>query len=84
MFGHKFHSLVFVGAHSDTLPIRKHEPLMAANFLDHIFCHLGAQPWVKSYYTAAVTSLLTTNGLRRADWTAALSQIVHLHAPFRE
>jgi hypothetical protein len=43
MFGNKFHSLVFVGAHSDTLPIRKHEPLMAANFLDHIFCHLGAQ-----------------------------------------
>jgi hypothetical protein len=32
------------------LPIRKHEPLMAANFLDHIFCHLGAQHWV-SYIT---------------------------------
>jgi len=46
MFGNKFQSLVFVGAHSDALPIRKHEPLMAANFLDHIFCHLGAQHWV--------------------------------------
>jgi len=42
MFGNQFQSLVFVGAHSDALPIRKHEPLMEANFLDHIFCHLGA------------------------------------------
>ena len=48
MFGNKFQSLVFVGAHSDALPIRKHEPLMAPNFLDHIFCHLGAQ--VESRY----------------------------------
>ena len=46
MFGNKLQSLVFVGAHSDALPIRKHEPLMAPNFLDHIFGHLGAQPWV--------------------------------------
>jgi hypothetical protein len=42
MFGNQFQSLVFVGAHSDALPICKHEPLMAANFLDHIFCYLGA------------------------------------------
>ena len=73
MFGHKFHRLVFVGTHSDTLPIRKHQPLMAANFLDHIFCHLGAQPWVKSYYTAAVTSLLTTNGRDPSDVLVVIS-----------
>ena len=73
MFGNKFQSLVFVGAHSDALPIRKHEPLMAANFLDHIFCHLGAQPWVKSSYTAAVTSLLTTNGRGPSDVLVVIS-----------
>jgi hypothetical protein len=32
MFGHRFHSLNFVGAYSDAFPIRKHEPLMGANF----------------------------------------------------
>jgi hypothetical protein len=35
MFVHRFHSLVFVGAQSDALPIRKHEPLMGPNFLDY-------------------------------------------------
>jgi hypothetical protein len=44
MFGHHFHSLVFVGAQSDALPIRKHEPLMGANFLDYVLSHFGAQP----------------------------------------
>jgi hypothetical protein len=44
MFGHHFHSLVFVGTQSDALPIRKHEPLMGANFLDYVLSHFGAQP----------------------------------------
>jgi hypothetical protein len=44
MFSHHFHSLVFVGAQSDALPIRKHEPLMGANFLDYVLSHFGAQP----------------------------------------
>ena len=38
---HQFQSRVFISAQSDAFPIRKHEPLMAADFLDHIFCHLG-------------------------------------------
>jgi hypothetical protein len=43
MFGHHFHSLVFVGAQSDALPIRKHEPLMGANFLDYVLSHFDAR-----------------------------------------
>jgi hypothetical protein len=43
MFGHRFHGLVFVGAQSDALPIRKHEPLMGANFLDCVLSHFDAQ-----------------------------------------
>jgi hypothetical protein len=42
MFGHRFHSLVFVGAQSNALPIRKHEPLMGANFLDYVLGHFDA------------------------------------------
>jgi hypothetical protein len=42
MFGHRFHSLVFGGAQSDALPIRKHEPLMGANFLDYVLSHFDA------------------------------------------
>jgi hypothetical protein len=40
MVGHRFHGLVFVGAQSDALPIRKHEPLMTANFPDFVLSHL--------------------------------------------
>ena len=43
MFGDHFHCLVFVGAQSDALPIRKHEPLMTANFPDYVLCHFGTQ-----------------------------------------
>jgi len=43
MFCHQFYSLILVDAQSDAFPIGKHEPLMAANFLDHIFCHLGTR-----------------------------------------
>jgi hypothetical protein len=43
MFGNKFQSLGFIGAHSDASPIRKHEPLMAANFLDYVLSHFGAR-----------------------------------------
>jgi hypothetical protein len=42
MFGHRFHSLVFVGARSDALPIRKDEPLMGPNFLDQVLGHFDA------------------------------------------
>jgi hypothetical protein len=42
MFGHRFHSLNFVGAYSDAFPIRKHEPLMGANFLDYVLGHFDA------------------------------------------
>jgi hypothetical protein len=41
MVCHQSQSRVFIGAQSDAFPIRKHEPLMAADFLDYIFCHLG-------------------------------------------
>jgi hypothetical protein len=41
MFGHHFDCLV--GAQSDALPIRKHEPLMTANFPDYVLSHFGAQ-----------------------------------------
>ena len=44
MFVHRFDSFVFVGAQSDALPIRKHEPLMGPNFLDYVLSHFGAQP----------------------------------------
>ena len=44
MFGHHFHSLVSVGAQTDALPIRKHEPLMETNFLDYVLSHFGARP----------------------------------------
>ena len=43
MFGNRFHSLVFVSAQSDALPIRKHEPLMRANFLYYVLGHFDAQ-----------------------------------------
>jgi hypothetical protein len=43
MFGHRFLRLVFAGAQSDTLPIRKYEPLMTANFPDYVLSHFGAQ-----------------------------------------
>jgi hypothetical protein len=39
MLGHCFHRLVLVGAKSNALPIRKHEPLMLANFRDDVFGH---------------------------------------------
>jgi len=42
MFCHRFHSLVFVGARSDALPIRKDEPLMGPNFLDYVLGHFDA------------------------------------------
>jgi hypothetical protein len=42
MFGHRFHSLNFIGAYSDAFPIRKHEPLMGANFLDYVLGHFDA------------------------------------------
>jgi len=42
MFGHRFHSLVFVGAQSDAFPIRKHEPLMGRDFLDYVLGHFDA------------------------------------------
>jgi hypothetical protein len=41
MLGHRFHCLVLVGAKSNALPIRKHEPLMMANFRDDVFGHSG-------------------------------------------
>jgi hypothetical protein len=44
MFGHQFHSFVFIGAQSDTSPIRKHEPLIGTNLLDCVFSHFSAQP----------------------------------------
>jgi hypothetical protein len=44
MFGHHFHSFVFIGAQSDTSPIRKHEPLIGTNLLDCVFSHFSAQP----------------------------------------
>jgi hypothetical protein len=31
-----FHCLVLVGAKNNALPIRKHEPLMTANFRDDV------------------------------------------------
>jgi hypothetical protein len=43
MISHHFHSLVFVGAQSDALPIGKYEPLMTANFPDDVLGHFGAQ-----------------------------------------
>ena len=63
MFGNKFQSLVFVGAQRDAVPIRKHEPLMAANFLDHIFCHPGALRWLGQYYAGYLACLLTNSGI---------------------
>ena len=54
MFGNKFQSLVFVGAHSDALPIRKHEPLMRANFLDYVLGHFDAQQSVDHITTPAL------------------------------
>jgi hypothetical protein len=39
MFGHHLHSFVFIGAQTDTLPIRKHEPLIRTNLLDYVFSH---------------------------------------------
>jgi hypothetical protein len=36
MLGHRFHGLVLVGAKSNALPIRKHEPLMMTNFRDDV------------------------------------------------
>jgi hypothetical protein len=36
MFGHRFHRFVFVGATSNALLIRKHEPLMMDNFRDDV------------------------------------------------
>jgi hypothetical protein len=44
MFGHHFHSFVFIGAQTDTLPIRKHEPLIRTNLLDYVFSHCSAEP----------------------------------------
>ena len=44
MFGHHFHGFVFIGADSDTSPIRKHEPMIGTNFLDCVFSHFSAQP----------------------------------------
>jgi hypothetical protein len=37
MLGHRFHCLVLVGAKAMLLPIRKHEPLMMANFREDVF-----------------------------------------------
>jgi hypothetical protein len=44
MFGHHFQGLVFVGAQSNALAIRKQEPLAGANFLDCVLSHFAAQP----------------------------------------
>ena len=44
MFGHHSHSFVFIGAQTDTLPIRKHEPMIRTNLLDYVFSHFSAQP----------------------------------------
>jgi hypothetical protein len=54
VFGHHFHSLVFVGAQSDALPIRKHEPLMGPNFLDYVLSHSVAQQSVDHITTPAL------------------------------
>ena len=59
MFGHHFHSLDFVGAQSDALPIRKHEPLMTANFPDYVLSHFGARQLVNIHYASSLACLLT-------------------------
>ena len=38
MFRNQFQNLVFVGAHSDALPIGENEPLMAAHFQKQSSC----------------------------------------------
>jgi hypothetical protein len=54
MFGHHFHSHVFVGAQSDAFPIRKHEPLMGPNFLDDVLSHFVARQSVDHITTPAL------------------------------
>jgi hypothetical protein len=43
MLGHRLHRLVFAGAKGNALPIRKHEPLMTANFPDDVLSHFGVR-----------------------------------------
>ena len=59
MLGHRFHCLVLVGAKSNALPIRKHEPLMMANFRDDVFGHSGLRR-VNTPYDGGLAVLLTT------------------------
>jgi hypothetical protein len=59
MLGHRFHCLVLVGAKSNALPIRKHEPLMMTNFRDDVFGHSGLRR-VNTPYDGGLAVLLTT------------------------
>jgi hypothetical protein len=59
MFGHRFHCLVLVGAKSNALPIRKHEPLMPANFRDDVFGHSGLRR-VNTSLDSSLAAMLTT------------------------
>ena len=59
MLGHCFHCLVLVGAKSNALPIRKHEPLMMANFRDDVFGHSGLRR-VDLFWDSSFAALLTT------------------------
>ncbi len=54
MFGNKFQSLGFIGAHSDASPI-----LMAANFLDYVLSHFGARRLEGPHYAGYLACLLT-------------------------
>jgi hypothetical protein len=59
MLGHRFHCLVLVGAKNNALPIRKHEPLMTANFRDDVFGHSGLRR-VNTSLDSSLAALLTT------------------------
>jgi hypothetical protein len=59
MLGHRFHCLVLVGAKSNALPIRKHEPLMTANFRDDVFGHSGLRR-INTSLDSSLAALLTT------------------------
>jgi hypothetical protein len=52
MFGHHSHSFVFIGAQTDTLPIRKHEPLIRTNLLDYVFSHCSVSLLKTCAFTA--------------------------------
>jgi hypothetical protein len=59
VLGHRFHGLGLVGAKSNALPIRKHEPLMMTNFRDDVFGHSGLRR-VNTPYDGGLAVLLTT------------------------